>query len=126
MEENVDEYKSLIGKCLKDLGYKIFYSKKDSMAPNECAIYYTDVDLELETTEDYIQWNTLVIQWEEKIDTNLRLQVRRMVENVEMTVKLSGVLHVSSFMFGKVKIIDLGTSYRSVMTVSFRELVSHG
>lgn len=125
-ESNVDIYKGTVGKSLRALGFKVFYEKKDTLAASECCLHYTNVQLELYTTHDYVQINTLAIDWFERVDSNLPVKVGLIVSNVEKDVIQSGIMNSTTYKFGESKITDLGTSYRARLLFSFREIVDHG
>lgn len=126
MDPEPDECKAQIGKSMRELGFeKIYYQKQADMGLWECAIYYTGVDNELYTTESYVNTYTIVIDYHETCDTRLIKRIREIMKYVEKEFVNSHVFPATTFIFGKIQITELGTSYRAEIPCTIREEINH-
>lgn len=126
MNPEPDECKAQIGKSMRELGFeKINYQKQEKMDVWECAIYYTDINNELYTTESYVNTYTIMIDYHERSDTRLIKRIREIMRHVEKEFVNSHVFPATTFIFGKIKISELGTSYRAEIPCTIREEINH-
>lgn len=126
MDPEPDECKAQIGKSMRELGFeKVNYQKQEKLDVWECAIYYSDVDVELYTTESYVNTYTITIDYHERSDTRLIQRIREIMRYVEKEFVDSHVFPATTFIFGKIKISELGTSYRAEIPCTIREEINH-
>lgn len=126
MEPEPDEVKAQIGKSMKGLGFKVNYQKQEKLAEKECCIYYTDLDDEVCTTHTYVNEWTITISYIERADVNLRRRINEIMRVVEKEYRQSQEVMATTFKFGKIKIHEMGTSYRAEIPCKLREEIDHG
>lgn len=119
-----DEDKALIGAAMRAIGFKVSYQKQEKLEVNECCIYYSDVELELYSIDSYVMESFISILWHERVDKRLPIQVKNIVSHVEHFFIQEKPLGIT-FKFGKTNIVELGTSYKAILTLSLREEVDH-
>ena len=126
MDPEPDECKAQIGKSMRELGFeKINYQKQEKMDVWECAIYYSNVHVELYTTESYVNTYTITIAYHERSDVRLVKRVREIMKHVEKEFVNSHVFPATTFIFGQIQIEELGTSYRAEIPCTIREEINH-
>lgn len=126
MDPEPDECKAQLGKSMRELGFeKINYQKQEKMELWECAIYYSDVDIELYTIDSYVNTYTIMITYHETSDVRIIRRIKEIMRYVEKEFVNSHVSPATTFIFGKVQIIELGTSYRAEIPCTIREEINH-
>jgi hypothetical protein len=126
MDPEPDEVKDQIGGSMKDLGFKVNYQKQEKMDELECYIVYTDLDDKVYTTHSYVNEWTITIVYVERASSNLRRRLTEIMRTVEHDFRTSEVFTATTFKFGKIKIVELGTSYRAEIPCLLREEIDHG
>lgn len=126
MEPEPDEAKAQIGKSMRDLGFdKVNYQKQEKLDINECCIYYTAMDSELYTTESYVVHYEITIFFHEHTDIRIIKRVKEIMKTIEHDYVNSEEFAATTFMFGKIQIHELGTSYRAEIPCLIREEIDH-
>ncbi|TRZ48445.1 MAG: hypothetical protein D4S01_10255 [Dehalococcoidia bacterium] len=127
IENEPDAWKEKIGKSLRGLGFeKVFYQKQEKLSSHECCVFYTDVDIELYSTDSYVLTATIIIQYYETYDVDMFTRIIDIVSNVEKEFCTSNLSDATTFMFGKSQITELGTSYMVRIPFTLRREVDHG
>ena len=126
MDPEPDEVKAQIGKSMRNLGFKVNYQKQEKLADQECCIYYTDLDDRVYTTHSYVNEWTITILYVERADVKLRPRITEIMRTVEREFVASQEFTATTFKFGKIKISELGTSYRAEIPCLLREEIDHG
>lgn len=126
MDPEPDEVKAQLGKSMKSLGFKVNYQKQEKLADKECYICYTDLDDKVYTTHSYVNEWTITMVYIERADVNLRSRINEIMSTVEREFRQSQEFTATTFKFGKIKISELGTSYRAEIPCLLREEIDHG